>query len=333
MPARPVAAPRGDPLRVQPSEPILVIYAPTASGKSALALGIASALRAQGRAGEIITADAMQVYRGLDIGTAKPTAGERARVPHHLLDEVDPHAEAVFSVNDWLQRCERVLREVRARGARPIVVGGTSLYVQALLYGLFDGPAGDPALRARIAAMDPHARRAELERIDPEAAARIHASDERRTVRALEVFHLTGRTISSQQGQWNGQPPRAGARLIVLSWPVEEQNRRINARVKAMMEGGLLDEVRGLLARGPLNRQAREALGYKQLLAHLHDPRRLSLPDAVEQIKIETRRFAKNQRTWLKRLGATPGAVKIEAWTQREREAVAAGVEWLEHQG
>jgi tRNA dimethylallyltransferase len=177
--------------------------------------------------------------------------------------------------------------------------------------------------------MDPLARRAELERIDPEAAARIHPADERRAVRALEVYRLTGKTISSLQGQWGSGTPREGVRLMALSWPVEDQNRRINARVREMIEAGLLDEVRGLVTGGTLNRQACEALGYKQLLAHLHDPRTIPLDDAVEQVKIETRRFAKNQRTWLKRLGATPGAVKIEAWTDGPENAVRRGVEWL----
>lgn len=312
--------------------PILVIYGATASGKSDLALRIAGALAARGLRAELITADAMQVYRGLDIGTAKPTSAEREAVPHHLLDVVDPYAPAPFTVNDWLSRAERALEEIQSRAGAAIVVGGTSLYVQALLYGLFEGPAGDEAVRAALGAMGPAARRAELERVDPQAAARIHPSDERRTIRALEVHRLTGQTITSLQGQWSGAP-RPGVRLLTLAWPIDEQNRRINARVRAMMEAGLLDEVRGLAARGPLNRQAREALGYKQLLAHLHDPRGVPLEDAVEQIKIETRRFAKSQRTWLKRLCATPGTVKIEAWTQRAEAAVAAGVQALGNSG
>ena len=316
-----------------------VICGPTASGKSALAVELALHLRSRGTHAEIITADAFQVYRGLDIGTAKPTQEERRGVPHALIDVAEP-TEA-FTLDRWLALAEREIERVRAVVGQggwpgvPIVVGGTHLYVKALLEGLFEGPAADAALRKRLNALEPLERRALLERADPAAAARIHPNDLRRTVRALEVHELTGRPLSEQQGQWDSGGARADALVVALQWPVEELNRRINARVKAMIAGtpdgggGLIDEVRGLVEAGKLPRgtqtpsgacQAAQALGYKQLLPvvcaamerGLWPPPPGPLEEAIERIKIETRRFAKNQRTWLKRIGQTPGAMLVE---------------------
>ncbi len=280
---------------------IPVIVGPTAGGKSFLAVELALAI-----GGEIVTADAFQVYRGMDIGTAKPTIAERRGVPHHLLDLVEPSEP--FTVADWTARAERCIAEIASRGRVPIVVGGTHLYAKALLDGLFEGPGADEALRAELRAMSPADRRAELERVDPVAASRINPNDERRTVRALEVFRLTGTPISRQQRQWD-RPGERPYVVVGLAWPVPAINARINARVRDMMARGLLDEVRRLAP--TLGRQAREGLGYKQLLEHL-DGRR-SLDEAVERIKIDTRRFAKNQRTWLKRLRATPSGVWLDA--------------------
>jgi tRNA dimethylallyltransferase len=304
-----------------------VLVGPTASGKSELAVE-AALLLGGGRAGaaEVVTADAFQVYRGMDIGTAKPTPRERRGVPHHLIDLVDPTEP--FTVGRWLALAEAAIVDIRSRGLVPIVVGGTHLYIKALLDGLFEGPEPDPALRDELRARGLPALRAELERVDPAAAARIHPNDERRTIRALEVFRQTGRPISGWQSQWDRRT-RRDCTLIGLEWPTAELNRRINARVKAMMDGGLLDEVRALHAAGRLGPQAREALGYKQVLWYLEG--RGSLEAAVEQIKIETRRFAKNQRTWLRRLRATPGSVWIDTgatardtWAGAVIEACAA---------
>lgn len=292
-----------------------VIAGPTAGGKSDLAVAVALALRERhGIEGEIVSADSMQVYRGLDIGSAKPTPDERRGVPHHLIDVAEPTES--FSVDRWLSLAEAAIDGIRGRGGVPIVVGGTHLYIKALLEGLFEGPAADPALRAELGAMDPAARRAELERVDPAAAARIHPNDERRTIRALEVFRLTGRPISELQQQWDAGRVRRDCVLVGLEWEVPSLNRRINARVKRMMERGLLEETRALWESGRLGPQAAEALGYKQLLAYLKGPQTPGrLEEAVEAIKIETRRFAKNQRTWLRRLRTTPGSV----WLQPER--------------
>jgi len=288
-----------------------VIVGPTAGGKSALAVETALALEARGLPrGEVVSCDSIQVYKGLDIGSGKATEPERRGVVHHLIDLVEP--TETFSVQQWLDHAERTIADICARGSTPIVVGGTHLYIKALLDGLFKGPGSDAALRAQLEAMDPAERRAELERVDPEAAARIHPNDLRRTVRALEVYRLTGTPISAQQRQWDaGGGGRDDCVLVGLEWETDAINRRINDRVRDMIERGLVDEACALWESGRLGPTAREALGYKQLVRHFEGD--WSLEEAVEQIKIETRRFAKNQRTWLRRLRATPGSVWIDA--------------------
>ncbi|MFK7883300.1 MAG: tRNA (adenosine(37)-N6)-dimethylallyltransferase MiaA [Phycisphaerales bacterium] len=300
-----------------------VIVGPTAGGKTAVAVELAFAFERAGRGpGEVVTADAFQVYRGMDIGTAKPTAQEQRGVLHHLIDLVEPTER--FTVHDWLMRAEPVIQEIRDRGRTPIVVGGTNLYVKAFLDGLFDGPQPSEAVKAEVAAMSQPDRRAELERVDARAFLRIHASDVRRTVRALEVFRETGTPISVLQAQWDAERVgRPDAVLVGLDWNVDALNRRINARVKAMLEGGLVEEARGLFEGGRLGDQAREAIGYKQLLPVFEG--RQSLEDARERVKIETRRLGKNQRTWLRRLSARPGSVWIPA-TDEKPEDIAQSI-------
>ncbi|MFZ4573257.1 MAG: tRNA (adenosine(37)-N6)-dimethylallyltransferase MiaA [Phycisphaerales bacterium] len=293
-----------------------VIIGPTAGGKSALAVDVALSIASRGGNAEIVTADAYQVYRGMDIGTAKPTAHERRGVPHHLIDLVEPGDR--FTLADWLEAAERTVGDLRARGVVPVVVGGTHLYIKAFLEGLFEGPAADAGLREVLAALGPVALRQELERVDPAAALRLHPNDLRRTIRAIEVFRLTGKSISDHQQQWDREGGvRDDCVVIGLDWSAEMLNPRINARAKEMMAAGLLEETRGLATRGALRafeppavNQAREALGYRQLIDHLEG--RGSLEEAVERIKIETRRFGKAQRTWIRRLRTTPGAVWID---------------------
>lgn len=287
-----------------------LIVGPTAGGKTALAVEVALAFEAlTGARGEVVSADSMQVYRGLDIGSAKPTPAERRGVPHHLIDIAEP--SDAFSVHQWLSAAEASIDEIRSRGATPVVAGGTHLYIKALLDGLFEGPGADEALRQKLAAIPAAERRAELERVDPEAAARIHPNDDRRTIRALEVYRLTGTPISEHQRQWDQGRERGDRVLIGLEWPAEVLSRRINERVRQMVEQGLVEEARALWESGRLGPQAREALGYKQLIAYFEGRNRFD--DAIEAIKIETRRFAKNQRTWLRRLKAVPGSVWINA--------------------
>ena len=287
-----------------PSTRPLVILGPTAGGKSELAVLLAERLK-----GEVLGADSMQVYRHMDAGTAKPEPELRARAVHHLIDVVEPTER--FTVHDWLTRAEPLIAALRARGVRPIVVGGTNLYLKALLEGMFEGPAEDAAFRAAMEAVPLSELRARLAQVDPAAVERIDPNDRRRTVRALEVFHLTGTPISELQTQWRfnagGERYRHDPVLVGLDWPVELINRRINERVKRMFlpavsgsaAESLPDETRRLEAAGLLGPQAREALGYKQVLQALRGE--LTMDEAFERTKIETRRFAKQQRTWLKR--------------------------------
>ncbi|MBI1373483.1 MAG: tRNA (adenosine(37)-N6)-dimethylallyltransferase MiaA [Phycisphaera sp.] len=292
---------------------IVVILGPTAGGKSDLAVAVARRFN-----GEIINADSMQVYKHLDAGTAKPTAEQRAAVPHHLVDVVEPTES--WTVADWLGRAEGLIAEVRERGHVPVVVGGTNLYLKALLEGMFDGPPADEAYRASLEKMASEDLHRQLREVDSEAASRIFPQDRKRIVRALEVFHTTGQPISSLQTQWVDEKSeirnpkseiyRYDPVLIGLRWEVEAINRRINARVKAMFappvgsrgpdEGeDLIAETRRLEAAGLLGDQARQAIGTKQVLDHFAG--KYTAEEAMEQVKIDTRRFAKAQRTWLKR--------------------------------
>jgi tRNA dimethylallyltransferase len=261
---------------------------------------------------ELVSADSMQVYRGMDIGTAKPTTSERSEVIHHGLDLVDPTHDG-FTVEDWLAHAHAALAAIHARGGVAIVVGGTNLYAKALIEGLFDGPPADPALREELGTWELDALRSELVRIDPVAAERIHRNDRRRTIWAIEVHRATGTPISVLQAQWRDRPAAlpAGWSLVGLSMGVEANNRRINARVRGMRAMGLVDEVRSLLGAGGFGAQAATAVGYRELIAHLHGAG--SEDDAFEAIKIATRQLAKQQRTWLKRFADTPGSTWIDA--------------------
>jgi tRNA dimethylallyltransferase len=301
--------------------PILLVLGTTGSGKGELALALAESVR---HGGEIVSADSMQVWKGLDIGTAKPSPEEQARVPHRLLDVVDPHdLEARFNVAEWIAAANDAIARIDAQSRLPIIVGGTHLYVQSLLAGLFEGPAAEPSLRAELEATDTAALREELARIDPEAASRIHLADRRRTLRAVEVFRSTGRAISQWQAQWasEGTELSQRVRIVAIDRPVEAANARINRRVKSMLEAGWLDEVRRLVEAGPLHRQPAEAVGYRQLAEVLAG--RMRLVDAAEEIKIRTRRYAKQQRTWMKRFRARPGSVVLEAGSDPVADRVA----------
>ena len=279
-------------MAVQP--PIIVILGPTASGKSAVALEVARRV-----GGEILSVDSMQVYRHMDVGTAKPTPHERARVRHHVIDVVDPNQD--FTVARFVVLADAVIADARRRKVPLIATGGTPLYYKSLFEGLFDGPSADPSVRARLNDQPLEQLHARLSQVDAASAARIHANDRKRLVRALEVFELTGRPISSLQLEWSGDAAhRHAARWFGLSWEKDELNRRINARVKQMIEAGWLDETCALLARyGSLSKTASEATGYAELIDHLRG--RASLDDAVERIKIATRQLARRQMKWFRR--------------------------------
>lgn len=272
----------------------------TASGKSSLGAELARRV-----GGEIISIDSMKVYRGMDIGTAKPSAAVRTEVPHHLIDVVDPWEE--FSVAQYVALADRAIADIQARGKPIFVVGGTPLYIKALSEGLFEGPGADPLLRERLHSWAVEsgtpALHERLQLVDPVAAQRIHRNDLRRLVRALEVFELTGTPISALQEQWDRDRPRYDCRYIGLQWPKEILHARIKERVLRMIERGLVEEVRSLLSPDrPLSTAARQAVGYAEILAHLRGE--LELAQAVESIKINTRQLSKAQRTWFRRFRA-----------------------------
>jgi tRNA dimethylallyltransferase len=284
----------------------LVLTGPTGSGKSAVALELAERLGC-----EIVAMDSMTLYRGMDVGTAKPTAAERARVPHHLIDVLDPWESG--SVAWWLGRAADACAEIRSSGKRPLFVGGTPFYLKALTCGLFDAPPVDPRIRAGLEAeadqTGPEALHRRLAEVDPPTAARLHPNDVRRVVRALEVFVATGRPISAFQQTWHSPEAHARIPCIQLDWPRDELYRRIDARVDAMLAAGWLDEVRALAAdqRG-MGKEANQALGYRELRLHLDNGGDWAA--TVTEIKTHTRQFAKRQLTWFRHL---PGCVPVVA--------------------
>ncbi|OQY06030.1 MAG: tRNA (adenosine(37)-N6)-dimethylallyltransferase MiaA [Planctomycetales bacterium 4572_13] len=276
--------------------PKILILGVTASGKSTLAFELSKTLNA-----EIISVDSMKVYRRMDIGTAKPPAEKRNQIPYHLIDVVEP-SEA-FSVDRFLDLTEKAASDIQDRGKPVIAVGGTAMYIKALLFGLFDGPGTDEAIRNRLKAEAAESGLAKLHQrlteIDPTAAERIHPNDEKRIIRALEVYELTGKPISSFQKQWEATQPANDWFVIGLRRDKETESKRINARIKRMMEAGLVDEVAALLAEDkPLSPQAAAAIGYAEIISHLNGE--MELDETIEKIKINTRRFAKSQRTWFK---------------------------------
>ncbi|MDB5174231.1 MAG: tRNA dimethylallyltransferase [Phycisphaerales bacterium] len=272
---------------------MLVILGPTASGKSDLAMALARTNRA-----EILSIDSMQVYRGMDIGTAKPTPAERSEIRHHLIDGVDPNE--VFTVARFVESADAVIADAARRGVPLIATGGTPLYYKALFEGLFEGPSADAVVRARLAALSNAELADRLRKADPAAAERIHLNDTRRLIRALEVYELTGKPITSFQNEWGVARMRHPATWVGLDWDRETLNRRINARVKGMLAAGWVYETRGLLERyGTLSHTAAEATGYRELIEHVQG--KMSLEDAAEQIKIATRQLARRQMKWFRR--------------------------------
>ena len=275
---------------------ILVVVGPTASGKSALAMDLCERL-----GGEILSADSMQVYRGLDIGTAKATAAERARVRHHLLDLVDP--DEPFNVAQYKELADATLRRLAREGRPALVVGGTGLYVKVLLHGIFPAPKVDPELRARLyregEVYGPDYLHERLVIIDPQAAEKIPRTDLVRVIRALEVHEQTGIPLSEHQLAHSFHGRDYEPLELGVDYPREVLYRRVEERVDQMMAAGFLDEVRGLLARGyGPEHKPMQALGYKQLTEHLRGE--CSLEEAVRKTKRETKRYAKRQLTWFK---------------------------------
>jgi tRNA dimethylallyltransferase len=286
-----------------PSFPPLVdrcwfVTGPTASGKSAVGVALAQQL-----GGEILSLDSMAVYRGMDLGTAKPTEAMRRQVPHHLIDLATPEED--FSVAAYLQAAHRTVAEVVQRGRVPIFVGGTPLYLKALVRGFDSGPPADwPFRRAVEEDLQRHGSEALWERlrqVDPLSAHRLHPRDTRRIIRALEVNHLTGQPLSHRQMQADPLATAEQCHVLALRWPRPILHQRIEARVDGMFAAGLVDEVRGLLQRyGQLGRTASQAVGYREVIEHLagqHD-----LDETRRRVKEHTRQLARRQETWLRGL-------------------------------
>ncbi|MBA3464336.1 MAG: tRNA (adenosine(37)-N6)-dimethylallyltransferase MiaA [Deltaproteobacteria bacterium] len=284
---------------------LVVIVGPTGAGKTRLSLALAERV-----GGEVISADSQQVYIGMDIGTGKATADERSRVPHHLLDVVQPDQE--MTAARFVELADRAIEDAAARGKTIIVCGGTGLYVRALLLGLFEGPPASPDVRAELSALGTTALHAELTRVDPTAAAKIDRKDVKRMIRALEVFRLTGEPMSAHQARHDhkAMPSRYPVRLVGLAPEREALYTAIDARVDAMLAAGLETEVAALRERGfrpPLRSQ--QAIGYAEL-HDVHDGK-VDRPRAVELIKRNSRHYARRQLSWYR--SASTGANEV-AW-------------------
>ncbi len=285
-------------------KPILIIAGPTAVGKTDASIQLAQELGA-----EIVSADSMQIYRGMDIGTAKPTPEQRKLVYHHMIDIVAP--DQPYSVGDYLRDSRTVIDGILSSGGTPIVVGGTGLYIRALMKGLFHGPPADLDLRERLLQREAEGAGAlysDLVKVDPEAALKIHPNDLRRTVRALEVYHLRDRKLSDFQREHSFQDRPYRFRLLFLVRNRSELYARIDTRVDHMLAAGLEEEVRMLMERGYNHGlSSMLGLGYQHFLDCLLG--KTSREEAVALLKRDTRRYAKRQFTWFRR---EPEAVWVD---------------------
>lgn len=278
--------------------PLLAIVGPTATGKTEVAVRVARSLGA-----EIISADSMLVYRGMDIGTAKPTREEMAGIPHHMIDVAGPGEK--YNVALYSQSAKNILQSLRDRGKLPLLVGGTGLYVRAVIDGYnFTEAGSDPEFRDRLirecSGLGSAALHDRLKKVDPQAASRLHVNDVKRVIRALEVYYLTGKTLSDTAGMES----KPSFNLIIYGLTMERKKlySRIEDRVDKMIAGELVDEVRGLLAGGCSSElTSMQGLGYKEIILHLKGE--LTLDEAVDLLKRNTRRFAKRQLTWFRRDG------------------------------
>ena len=269
---------------------------PTASGKTSAALVLAERIGA-----EIISLDSMAIYRGMDIGTAKPSLEQRSQVVHHMIDILDPNES--FSVAEYLTRAHRIVDEIRQRGNKALFVGGTPMYLKVLLRGIFGGPAADWEFRQQVEEqIELHGKQAlhrQLAMVDPVSAHKFHPNDIRRVTRALEVYHLTGEPISHQQQEFESQNKSNKKFVFQLSWPRDVLHQRIEKRVVAMFEAGLVREVQQLLeSYQELGRTALQAVGYREVLEHLKGER--DLDETMQQVVYHTRRFARRQETWFR---------------------------------
>jgi len=279
----------------------IVILGPTAGGKSEIALLLAERLGQGSGGAEVVGADSRQIYRGLEVGTAAPSAADRSRAPHHLASFLPP--SDVYSAGRYARDAKRAIAEVEERGKTPVIVGGSGLYLRALLDGLFAGPERDEGVRAglqaRLKADGLESLRADLERVDPAALATILPGDSTRVIRALEVHALTGRPISALRREHRNEPTRAAR--FGIRWARAALAERIEARVRQQLADGFLEEARALLGAGlPPEAPGLHTLGYRELLGHLRGE--ASLDEAVATIALRTRQLAKRQETWFRRV-------------------------------
>lgn len=275
---------------------MILILGVTASGKSRLAFDLACDIGA-----EIVCVDSMKVYRRMNIGTAKPPLEAREKIKYHLIGVAEPNEP--FSVGKFIELANNTIKHIHAKNKPIIAVGGTALYIKSLLYGLFEGPGSDEKIREKLTqqanSQGLESLHKRLTKIDPPVASRIHPNDKKRIIRALEVYEITGKPISDFQIQWDQAKPQHPWTIIGLRRERPVENSRINLRVKKMIEAGLVDEVKTLLTESkPLSKQAACAIGYSEIIEHLNG--KISLNDAVELIKKNTRHLAKHQRTWFK---------------------------------
>ena len=270
---------------------------PTAGGKTEIGIALARHIGA-----EIISLDSMALYRGMDIGTAKPTPEQQTAVPHHLVDIVEPHQE--FSLAQYVAAAHVCAAEIHARGHEVLFIGGTPLYLKALLRGIFEGPAADADLRRRFEAAErdqPGTLHCQLAEVDPPTAQRLHPNDTRRLVRALEVFQKTGTPISQWQQQFNRGLRPDQCRVFLLDWPRDLLYQRVNRRVEIMFEEGLVEEVERLISgEKPLSKTAAQAVGYREVIEHVSGSP--TLEQTIDLVKTHTRQFAKRQWTWFRSL-------------------------------
>ena len=279
-----------------PIEDVWFLTGPTASGKSRVALAVAERIDA-----EIISVDSMAVYRGMDIGTAKPTQDERERIPHHLIDVVDPTDD--YSVSQFVLDAHAKANEVRARGKKVLLVGGTPLYIKTLLCGMFLGPPADwdfrAAVEADVAEFGIESLRHRLQQVDPLSAFKILDGDVRRMTRALEVAKMTGRPLSHWQNQFERVRSSSSSKCFALAWDRPVLHQRVNDRVDSMFEQGLLEEVKSLIHRfGKLGRTASQAVGYKEPLDFFEGL--VNEKEMVERVKAHTRQFVRRQEIWFR---------------------------------
>ncbi len=283
---------------------------PTASGKTQIGLELAGHLDA-----EIISLDSMALFREMDIGTAKPDAEQLKQVRHHLIDVLNPDGD--YSISEYIEAASSAITDIRGRGHEVLFVGGTPLYLKALLRGLDSGPPADWEFRRQVEEevkeVGTAALHARLAQVDPLAASKLHPNDQRRIIRALEVYRATGEPLSHRQTQFEDVVDPEDCKVFTLQWPREQLRQRIDDRVDAMFADGLVEEVRGVIERyGELSRTASQAVGYQEVIDHMAGKQ--DLEEAIQKVKNRTHRFARRQETWFRSLEECRGVPQQEGF-------------------